>query len=141
MTGSSEARWRSIAKWLRNAGAICCCGFFLSFPGLVEVYYSSYRPDVPQPEHGWTTGLTWTHPVRYGTPQAITPAVAEAPTWTHPVRYGTPQDGSHSQWLFNLFFPSFALIISGKYIKTYTLGGYSGLRRRPSPPWDHKWGP
>lgn len=119
MSDQSEARWRSVAKWLRNVGAVCCVGFFLSLLALVEVYFPSYRPEVPQPERGWTTGLTW----------------------THPVRYGTPQDESRSQWLFNLFFPGFGLIFAGELIKIYKLGDYSGLRRRQNPPWDHRWGP
>jgi hypothetical protein len=106
MSDQSEIRWRSMAKWLRNVGGVCCVGFFLSLLALAEVYYPSYRPEVPQSERGWTTGLTW----------------------THPVRYGTPQDESRSQRLFNLFFLGSGLIISGELIKIYKLGDYSGFR-------------
>ncbi len=50
-------------------------------------------------------------------------------------------DACRSQWLFELFFPAFGLVIAGELIKVYKLGDYSGLRRRPNPPWDHRWGP
>lgn len=108
-----------VAKCLQIIGGVCCVGFFLSYLALVQVYYPSYRPEVPRPERGFTTGLTW----------------------THPVRYGTERDERRSQWLFELFFPGFGLIIAGELIKIYRLGDYSGLRRRPNPPWNHKWGP
>ena len=119
MNGRSDARWRSVAKWLRIIGAVSCVVLFLSYLALVEVYYPSRRPEAPHPRRGFTTGLTW----------------------THPVRYGTAQDESRSQWLFALFFLASGLIIAGELIKIYRLGDYSGLRRRPNPPWNHRWGP
>lgn len=94
-------------------------GLFLSYLAVVEVYYPSRRPEAPQPQKGFTTGLTW----------------------THPVRYGTPSDESRSQCLFELFFPAFGFVIAAELIKIYKLGDYSGLRRRSNPPWDHRWGP
>jgi hypothetical protein len=118
MSERSDLRWRGIAKSLRIAGVICSVVFFVSHFALLA-YYSARRPDVPQPERGLTTGLTW----------------------THPARYGTAQDESRSQWLFELFFPSFGLIMAGEMIKIYRLGDYSRIQRRPRPPWDHKWGP
>jgi hypothetical protein len=119
MSDKSDARWRSIAKSLRFVGGVCFVAFFLSHLTLVLAYYPSYRPEAPQVERGLTTGLTW----------------------THPVRYGTERDEKRSQRLFELIFPSFGLIIAGELIKIYKLGDYSGLRSRANPPWDHKWGP
>jgi hypothetical protein len=119
MSDQSGARWRSVAKRLRIIGGVFCVGLFLSDLAMFEVYYPSRRPEVPQPERGFTTGLTW----------------------THPVRYGTAQDESRSQWLFELFFPAFGLMIAGDLIEIYILGDYSVFRRRPNPPWDHRWGP
>jgi hypothetical protein len=115
MSAQSNARWRSVTKWLRIIGGVSCGGLFLSYLALVEVYYPSRRPEAPQPQRGFTTGLTW----------------------THPVRYGTAQDESRSQCLFELFFPAFGLVIAAELIKIYKLGDYSGLRRRSNPPWDH----
>lgn len=56
------------------------------------------------------------------------------------MRYGTAEDEGRSQWLFELSFPSFGLIIVGELIRIYKLGDYSGIRARPKLPWDHKWG-
>jgi hypothetical protein len=119
MSERSDARWRSIARSLQIVGGVCFVVFFLSLLVLVLAYYPSYRPEAPQPERGLTTGLTW----------------------THPVRYGTERDERRSQRLFVLIFPSFGLMISGELIKIYKLGDDSGLRRRPNPPWNQKWGP
>jgi hypothetical protein len=118
MSKRSDLRWRAVAKLLRISGVIGCAVFFVSHFALLA-FYSAHRPGVPQPERGLTTGLTW----------------------THPVRYGTEQDESRSQWLFELFFPSFGLVIAGELIKIYRLDDYSGLRPRTRPPWNHKWGP
>ena len=117
--GASDNLWRLLAKWLRIIGAFGCVGFLLSFLALVEVYYPSHRPAVPEQRAGYVTGLSW----------------------THPVRYGTALDERRSQWLFNLYFPAFGLILAGELIRIYRLRDYSGLRRRPNPPWDHRWGP
>jgi len=57
------------------------------------------------------------------------------------VRYGTQLDESHSQLLFNLFFPGFGLIFGGILIKVYLLGDYSDIRPKANPPWNHRWGP
>jgi hypothetical protein len=46
-----------------------------------------------------------------------------------------------SQWLFDLAIPAFFLAIAGELIRIYKLGDYSGLRRRPNPPWNRKPGP
>ena len=82
-------------------------------------YYSANRPNVPEPQYGWTVGLTW----------------------THPVSYGTGKDERRSQRLLDLSLPSFGLIALGELIKIYKLDDYSGLRSRLKLPWDHKWGP
>jgi hypothetical protein len=110
--------WRFVAKFLRIIGVVCCVVFFISDFALLA-YYSANRPHVPEPEHGWTVGLRW----------------------THPVSYGTEQDERRSQWLFELVFPSGGLIALGEMIRIYKLDDYSGLRSRPKLPWDHKWGP
>jgi hypothetical protein len=114
----SNDNWRSIAKSLRIIGVVCCLVFFVSHFALLA-YYSVNRPRVPQPEHGRTVGLTW----------------------THPVSYGTEQDERRSLWLFDLFLPSFGLIVFGEMIRIYKLDDYSGLRARLKLPWNHRWGP
>jgi hypothetical protein len=114
----SNDKWRVVAKFLQVIGVVCCIAFFVSHFALLA-YYSGHRPRVPEPEHGWTVGLTW----------------------THPVSYGSERDERRSQWLFGLFLPSFGLIALGEMIKIYKLDDYSGLRTRLKLPWDHKWGP
>ncbi len=114
----SERSWRSIAKSLIISGAVSCAILFV-LQVVLLVYYSETRPDVPRPEVGFTVGLTW----------------------THPVRYGTKQEERRSQWLFELFFPGFALIAAGEMVKIYKFDDYSGIRTRPNPPWNHRWGP
>jgi len=117
MTPSNDT-WRSIAKWLRITGITCCIALTVSHFALLA-YYAAHRPVVPRPEYGMTIGLRW----------------------THPTRYGTAQDARRSQWLFELFFPSFGLIALGEMIRIYKLDDYSGIRTRPKIPWNHKWGP
>jgi hypothetical protein len=58
-----------------------------------------------------------------------------------PGQLGTEQDERRSQWLFDLFFPSFGLIALTEMIKIYKLDDYSGLRTRLKLPWGHRWGP
>jgi hypothetical protein len=36
MSARSNARWRSVAKWLRIIGGVSCVGLFLSYLALVE---------------------------------------------------------------------------------------------------------
>jgi hypothetical protein len=110
--------WRRLAKSLQIAGGVCCLGMFLAHIVMLAYFYSS-RPEIPEPERGWTTGLSW----------------------THPVRYGTQLDEDQSQLLFNLFFSGFGLIISGILIKIYALNDYSDIGSKPNPPWNHRWGP
>ena len=114
----SNDNWRSIAKSLRIIGVVCSLVFFVSHVALLA-YYSANRPRFPQPEQGRTVGLTW----------------------THPVSYGTEQDERRSLWLSDLFLPSFGLIAFGEMIRIYKLDDYSGLRARLKLPWNHKWGP
>src|ERR1019366_706793 len=114
----SNEKWRSIANWLRIAGFACCFAVWASHIALLA-YYAAHRPVAPQSEHGMTVGLTW----------------------THPTRYGTGQDERRSQWLFDLFLPSFGLIVLGEMIRIYKLNDYSGIRTRENPPWNHRWGP
>jgi hypothetical protein len=100
----SDGRWRFAAKWLRIIGGVFFIGLFLSYLAIVEVYYPSHRPDTPQTQGGYTVGLTW----------------------THPVRYGTRQDENRSQWLFELGLLGLGLIAAAELIKIYRLGDYSG---------------
>jgi hypothetical protein len=114
----SNDNWRFVAKLLRIIGVICCIVFTISHFAVLA-FYSANRPHLPEPEHGWTVGLSW----------------------THPVSYGTQQDERRSQWLFELVFPSGGLIALGEMIRIYKLDDYSRLRTRLKVPWDHKWGP
>jgi hypothetical protein len=113
----SEAVWRRLAKWLRVAGGVGFVGFFVAHFALLA-YYSYSRSEIPLPERNWKTGLTW----------------------THPLRYGTDRDEAVSLWLFNLGFPSFGLMIAGELIRIYKLRDHSGISRRTNPPWNHRWG-
>jgi hypothetical protein len=114
----NDANWRFVARLLRVIGVVCCIVFAISHFALLA-YYSANRPRIPEPEHSLTVGLTW----------------------THPVAYGTDHEEKLSQWLFELFFPSFGLIALGEMIKIYRLDDYSGVRSRLKLPWHHKWGP
>ena len=107
-----------MAKWLRVTGIVCCIGVTVAHFVLLD-HYERQRPVIPRPEQGMTVALSW----------------------THPVRYGTQQDASRSQWLFELFLPSFGLIAVGEFIRIYKLDDYSGIRSRLKVPWNHKWGP
>ena len=77
------------------------------------------RPPAPEPERGWTVGISW----------------------THPTRYGTAQEEDRVLRLFFWFFPSFGLIALGEGIKMYVLDDYSGIAACKRPPWNHRWGP
>jgi hypothetical protein len=114
----SNDNWRSLAKSLQIIGGVCCAVIFVSSFVLIA-YYSAKRPTEPRPEFEMTVGLSW----------------------THPVRYGTQQDENRLQWPFELFFPSFFMIALGEMIRIYKLRDYSNIRTRPKVPWDHKWGP
>jgi hypothetical protein len=119
MNSNSDFRWHLVAKWLRITGAICFFGVFVGHFAVLA-YFESHRPETPQLKAGLTTGLTW----------------------THPVRYGRLNDERLSQWLFELGVPAaFVLMVGSELIKIYKLGDYSGVRGRPNPPWDHRAGP
>ena len=107
MRPATAKRWRVLARVLKIIGAT---GFVVAFSLWLTLisYYTSKRPHAPQPEHGWTVGLTW----------------------THPVSYGTEQDERRSQWLVDLFFPNFCLFAFGEMVKIYKLDDYAGLRTR-----------
>ena len=82
-------------------------------------YYSSKRPAAPKPEQGWTVGISW----------------------THPTRYGTAQEEDRVLRLFFWGFPFFGLIALGAGIKIYVLNDYSVIASRKRAPWNHRWGP
>jgi len=58
--------WKIWSQVLRVVGAAGCLVAFLWLFGLIG-YYSTKRPRNPDPEHGWTVPLQWTH-TTYGTP-------------------------------------------------------------------------
>lgn len=74
-------------------------------------FYGARRPHAPQPGHGWTVGLTW----------------------THPSSYGTAQEENRLQCLLRSFIYSFGLVALGEGIKVYKLGDYSGIRALNKP--------
>jgi hypothetical protein len=89
------------------------CGFALIG------YYDAKRPHFPQPDRGWTVGLTWTHPTSYGTAQEENVLLS----------------------LHSCSIVPFALIWVGVAIKVYLLNDYSDIRSRSNLPWQHRWGP
>ena len=109
-TERAKPFWRSLARWLKISGSTCFAGAFLAHFALL-CYLSCSRPLYPQPERGWITGITW----------------------THPLRYGTQLDEAYSQWLFEMGFPSFGLILAGIAINIYILNDYSDIRTKPNP--------
>src|ERR1700758_3932933 len=119
MSDQIKTRWRLLAKWMIALGAVWFFSLFIWFIALIEFYYPSHRPEFPQPQKGYTTGLTW----------------------THPPRYGTTRDESRSHWLFNLSFVGFGFMIAGELVKIYRLNDHSGLRVDQCRPWNRHWGP
>ena len=111
-------KWRSISRLLRLAGEVGCVATFLSLAFLI-IYFSWARPAVPDLGRGWTVGISW----------------------THPTRYGTAHDEAWVQRFFFWFFPSFGLIVLSEALKAYVLDDYSGFAPRKRPPWNHPWGP
>jgi hypothetical protein len=111
----SAKGWRILARILRIVGAVGYVVIFLYSIALIS-YYSAKRPHVPQPQRGWTVGLTW----------------------THPASYGTAQEESRLQWLRWWSVPLFGLIALGETIKIYMLDDYSGIAafKRPRPKHD-----
>jgi len=101
--GTAES-WRILARILKIAGGACCVFCFSCLLVLIGVYDSN-RPHAPQPDRGWTVGLSW----------------------THPLSYGTPQEENDLLLLHWLFFPSFTLAALGEAIKIYKLNDYSGV--------------
>ena len=106
MTPRAARQWRICARLLKIIGTLgCFVTFGLSF--FLIAYYSAKRPHDPQPERGWTVGLSW----------------------THPTSYGTAEDEGRLQWLSFWFIPSFGLIALGEATKAYKLNDYSGYRK------------
>jgi hypothetical protein len=113
MSLSTAKRWRVLARVLKIVGAVGFVAVFVYSMALIS-YYSAKRPHVPQPERGWTVGLTW----------------------THPASYGTRQEESRLQWLAWWSVPLFGLMALGEAIKIYKLDDYSGIAafKRSRPP-------
>jgi hypothetical protein len=116
MRERTEARWRFLVKFLMTFGAVWFFGTFISMVVLIGFYYPSHRPDSPQPQKGFATGLTW----------------------THPARYGTARDESRSQLLFDLGFAAGAIIVVGELMKIYKLKDYSDLPIDRTKPWNQQ---
>ena len=104
MEAHTAHRWGLLSKVLKTIGGVSCVLIFTCLLGVIVVYSSS-RPHTPQPERGWTVGLTW----------------------THPTSYGTAQEERLLLWLHWWFFPAFGLIALGEAIKIYKLDDYSGI--------------
>jgi hypothetical protein len=81
------------------------CFTSLAYSFFLNVYYETYRPVSPQPERGWTVGLTW----------------------THPTKYGTEQEENRQQWVHWSVAPFFILIAAAEAIKIYKFNDYSGI--------------
>lgn len=118
MSAHAARKWRGFSRVLILAGEVRCIATFLGSTFLIS-YYSYKRPPAPEPERGWTVGISWTHPTRYGT--------AKEEEWV--------------QRLFFWSFPSFGLIALGWGTRAYLLDDYSWIRPRKRPPWNHRWGP
>src|SRR5712692_5610569 len=105
MDPGTAKKWQVLSRVVRTVGAL---SFVLSFVySMVLIsYYSAKRPHGPQPERGWTVGLSW----------------------THPLSYGTAQEENRLQWLFWWSLGSFCLIAVGEAIRIYKLDDYSGVR-------------
>jgi hypothetical protein len=106
-----QKRWRFIVKVLKMLGFIGCFTVFIWQTFLIG-HYSSVRPHTPEPQRGWTVGLSW----------------------THPVSYGTAQEEERIMFLFWVPVPFAALIILGELIKVYVLEDYSGIKGLKGPP-------
>jgi hypothetical protein len=115
MRPSAEKKWRAVASTLQLLGAVAFAVMFLGSLVLIG-YYGVKRPTKPQPEHGWTVALTWTHPTSYGTAQEEN-LLLSLHWWT---------------------MASFLLIGAGAAIKIYLLDDYSDIRSRPKQPWQLK---
>ena len=118
MSAHAAEKWRGLSRLLIVTGAVGCIATSLALALLIS-YYSAKRPAAPSPERGWTVGISWTHPTRYGTAQ-------------------------EQGWVLRLFFwgvPSFCLIALGAGIRIYVLDDYSVIWSRKRPPWNHRWRP
>jgi hypothetical protein len=106
MTPDTSHRWSVLSRLFKAIGAIGCVGVFLWLAFLIG-YYTARRPHVPQPEQGWTVGLTW----------------------THPTSYGSAQEESRMIWWHGAFLAFFGLAAVGEMINIYKLDDYSGIAR------------
>lgn len=104
-------KWRTLSRVLKFIGAVGFAATFTCFIFFTN-YYSAKRPHTPQPERGWTVGLTW----------------------THPPSYGTAQEENRQQWLLWWAFPLFGLLALGEAIKIYKLDDFSGVARSKRQP-------
>jgi hypothetical protein len=111
MNPRTAKKWRVLSLVLKVIGVVGCVVTF-GFLMVLISYYSAKRPHAPQPERGWTVGLTW----------------------THPPSYGTVQEENRLFWLHWWFVPSFGLIALGEAIKIYKLDHYSGVAAFKKPP-------
>lgn len=116
MVGSdAQRRWRLVVKTLKVLGVVGCLTVSIWQTFLIG-RYSVTRPHAPEPQRGWTVGLTW----------------------THPSSYGTVHEEGRIMFLFWAFVPCFALIVVGELVKVYVLEDYSGIRGLKGPPYPSK---
>ncbi len=118
VSAAAAQRWRLVSRILIACGFIGVIASAIALEVLIS-YYSGHRPAAPQLERGWTVGISW----------------------THPTRYGTAQEEGNVLRLFSLGLPFFCLIALGAGIRIYLLDDYSVLKSRKRAPWDHRWGP
>jgi len=115
MSPHAAQNWRAVSRLLIGLGFVGCIATALGLTLLIS-HYSASRPPVPDPERGWTVGISW----------------------THPTRYGTVQDEHQVLRLFFWGFPSFVLVALGAGVKIYILDDYSVIASRKRPPWNHR---
>jgi len=106
MSPGTTKRWRTFSQALKTIGFFGCVLTF-TYSMVWIGYYSAKRPNVPQPERGWTVSISWTHPPVYGTAQEENRLVG-LDTWVIP--------------------PFLGLLVLGEVIKIYKLRDYSGLK-------------
>src|SRR5260370_36492958 len=90
----SEA-WKIWSQALRIGGGISCVVVCLWSFGLIG-YYAAVRPHQPDPQHGWTVPLRWTH-----------------------TTYGSPEENEQLLRLHFWFFPLFAVMAAGELIRKF----------------------
>jgi hypothetical protein len=95
MSRLTKKQWAFLSKALLRVGFVLVGFMFLSLL-ILNIYYVDRRPQLPQPEHDWTTLLT----VSPGGP-----------------RYGSAEDYLRQERLAFWFFVSFLIPVAGAAIQ------------------------